>query len=167
MFVADDDAASGVLKVFHAFSSYPGVPGAVDPDRFRTFAFEGDVTGVDILSVAIDDTMFDRTGNVNIASTPERHFEVLNQDDADELVGPFADDEPNTRTAHSRYSMYILYQFVSLVIGKDLNAREAFRVLWPAILDAGMTRECAELTRFLMVAGTEPTNAAVPVTVRV
>ena len=48
--------------------------------------------------------------------------------------------------------MFIPYQFASLVIGKELTAREAFKVLYPEIADANLEQACMPLLQFLMVA---------------
>jgi hypothetical protein len=54
VFVKDDESAWGHLEVAHGIQPYHGIPGRHTQDRKIPFGFEGDVTGVDISTVALD-----------------------------------------------------------------------------------------------------------------
>jgi hypothetical protein len=56
----------------------------------------------------------------------------------------------------TRRCMYIPFSLAALALGQDLNARQAFEVLYPAIVDANLEDACMPLLHFLMVASTTP-----------
>jgi hypothetical protein len=44
--------------------------------------------------------------------------------------------------------MYIPFEFMPIVLGQDLTAREAYLLLVPAIIDAGLEVVCQPLIDF-------------------
>jgi hypothetical protein len=53
VFVPDETSPTGVLRVLHGIQLFPGIPGQ-SRDLLKTFAFEGDVVGVDMDTIAIE-----------------------------------------------------------------------------------------------------------------
>jgi hypothetical protein len=51
--VPDGDSPTGVLRILHGVHLFPGVPGQ-SHDRMKTFAFKGDIEGVDAATIAFD-----------------------------------------------------------------------------------------------------------------
>jgi hypothetical protein len=51
VFVPDGNLPTGILKLLHGIASYPGTPGR-SRDRMKIFYYEGEVSGVDISTVA-------------------------------------------------------------------------------------------------------------------
>lgn len=84
----------------------------------------------------------------------------------EELVGPYDDATASKKTTRTRNLMFIPFEFVPLVLGKDLNARQAFEILVPAIEAANLTLTCDPLVKFLMVASTTPTTQVDPLLLR-
>jgi len=157
---ATPDEPTGALKLLHGFLRHPGLPGQASAHRNVTFAYLGDIVGLDIQSVAFDENQLERTDEVNVAGSPARHQELLQADPDEEQVGPFAAGGANMKTVRTRGMMCIPFPLVQHVLGKDLTARQAWDVLYPAITTAGMEHECNNLLEFLMVAATKPTEAA-------
>jgi hypothetical protein len=63
--------------------------------------------------------------------------------------------------------MYIPFEFMPIVLGQDLTAREAYLLLVPDIIDAGLEDVCQPLIDFLTVAIVEPTATSLePLTVK-
>ena len=152
VFVNDGVNETGCLRLLHSLSSYPGTPGVPSADRLKTFTYSDDVEGIDILSIAFEEAILNTTSQVNVAGSPERHQELLDEEPDDEKLEPFNSNDANTRTLKTRLSMFVPFEFAGLVIGEQLNARQAFEVLYPAISDAGLEDVCKPLLDFLMVA---------------
>jgi hypothetical protein len=164
VFFKDDESASGHLEVAHGIQPYHGIPGRHIQDRKIPFGFEGDVTGVDIPTVALDKSQWKITALVNISGTITRTLQILGAEPEDELLGPHKATDANVRTVKTRGGMYIPFEFMPLVLEKNLTAREAYLLLVPAIVDAGMEATCQPLIDWLTVAFTDP-SAMAPETV--
>jgi hypothetical protein len=67
----DDESGIGRLKLMHGLHSFPGTPGH-SRDRMVTMAFEGDVAGIDIRTVAFDPSQLEVTTDVVVPGTLDR-----------------------------------------------------------------------------------------------
>lgn len=158
LFVQDGSTPGGTLHVLHGLLVHPGDAGAPTPERGEVFAFADEVCGVDILSVRMGRDQLEFCNPINIASTHVEHLAKLTAEPDDPLMGPFEDDADGVKNAQkARLTMFIPFEFVPLVIGKNLSPRAAFEILVPAIIAAGMEDACAHLLMWLQIAGTKAT----------
>jgi hypothetical protein len=157
--VADLRYPSGVLKVLHGFQRFAGVPEKSDQERKQVFCYEGDVTGVDIVTVVFDEEQIDYVSAINVPRTIDRAIQILKEEPTHHTTGPLRVGDASVRTVTAtRTCMYLPFRFMNLVMGQDLNAREACLILLPAIITDGLQLACRELVDFLMVGVTQPTN---------
>jgi hypothetical protein len=167
IFVEDSESATGHLVVAHGLQPFHGIPGRNTQDRKLLFGFKGDVVGVDIATVAMDNTQWEITVAVNVPGTATRVLQLLGAEPEDELIVPFRASEANVRQIKTRGGMYIPFEFMPIVLGQDLTAREAYLLLVPAIIDAGLEAVCQPLIDFLTVVIVEPTATSLePLTVK-
>jgi hypothetical protein len=101
---------------------------------------------------------------VNISGTTTRTLQVLGAELEDELLGPHKATDANVHTVKTRGGMHIPFEFMPLVLGKNLTTRESYLLLVPAIMDAGMEATSQPLIDWLTVALTDP-SATAPETV--
>ena len=150
-----DDAAAnnpGTMLVTHRVAKYPlTLTGPAQPWDDRVFAISGDVTYQQVAIVPWSDNHFSRVqGETRVLTT-----QALNQHWAgnplDPLVGPHADDEPNTELVYTRHCMYVPHKYTPLVIGVSLTPREAWERLHAAISADGKEQECKPLLDFVKV----------------
>jgi hypothetical protein len=71
IFFPDGDSPTGVLRVLHGVHLFPGMPGR-SRDRMKTFAFEGDVEGVDASSIAFDKAQLAITADIVVPGSIAR-----------------------------------------------------------------------------------------------
>jgi hypothetical protein len=88
--VASSESATGKLVLLHGFARYIGIPGQSNPDRRGHFCYEGDISGQDIVAVALDRTQLELAAYVNVPRMLDRHHSLLEGDRAKATVGPFA-----------------------------------------------------------------------------
>lgn len=150
-----EDCPSGTLRIIHGVAKYPGHPGREDAHKRKVFGYLDDVDDLDITTVQLSNSDFDKTDELNVANTGERHLELLNHTADRVVVPPIADNAPNSKSISSRGAMFIPHPLVPYVIGKRLNAKQAFVVLFPVIQHMGLEQVCSPLVDFLMAAGTQ------------
>jgi hypothetical protein len=75
------------------------------------------------------------------------------------MVGPFEADEAGVHTIRTRNGMFVPYELVGLLLGRDLTAREAYMTIFPVLEDNDMLDVCLPLLQFLQVASTSPSAA--------
>jgi hypothetical protein len=80
---------------------------------------------------------------------PDRHHNLLVGEPAKAMVGPFEDDDANVHTIRSRSAMFIPFELVALLLGKDLTAREAYLLVYPLLEDNDLVDACRPLVEFL------------------
>ena len=102
------------------------------------FEYLDDIDGLDITTVELSDFDFETTDVVKVAGTGERHLELLNLTVDRVVVPPIAANAPNSKTISSRSAMFIPHPLLQYVLGKRLNAKAAFVVLFPVIQDLGL-----------------------------
>jgi hypothetical protein len=98
VFVEDEGSATGHFDVAHGIQPYHGIPEPHTQDRKIQFGFEGDVTGVDIATVALDKTQWEMTAAVNISVTTARTLHLLAAEPDEEVIGPHKASDANIRT---------------------------------------------------------------------
>jgi hypothetical protein len=76
IFVPDGDSPTGILKLFHGLASYPGTPGR-PRDCMKVFRYEGDVSGVDISTVAFSSQQINITPDVIVPGSSTRVHHLL------------------------------------------------------------------------------------------
>jgi hypothetical protein len=119
VFVPGEDSASGVLRILHSVQSYPGAPG-VSPDRMKTFCLEGDVSGVDIATAALDEQQFAITVDVVLPGSVDRMLQLLVEEPPKDLFGPYTATNVNARTTKARSMAYIPYAVMGFILGEDV-----------------------------------------------
>jgi hypothetical protein len=81
------------------------------------------------------------------------------------MMGHFTTEAVNTRTAKCRRATYIPFEFMELVLGKDLTARQAYELIIPRLIDSGYESLCEPLMDFLTVALVNPSDGvSIPLT---
>jgi hypothetical protein len=104
LYVPDGDySATGVLRLLHSVKKFRGGLPGTSTDRITTFCSEGDVSGVDILTVAFDEHRLTFTVGIIVPpGTVERMFQLLADEPAKEVLGPFKSTDANMHTMESR-----------------------------------------------------------------
>jgi hypothetical protein len=108
--------------------------------------------------VALDKTQWEITAAVNISGTTARTLQLLAAEPDEEVIGPHKASDVNVHTIMTRGGMYTPFDFMPIVLGQNLTGREAYLLLVPAILDAGLEYVCQPSIDWLMVAITEPSS---------
>jgi hypothetical protein len=167
VFVHGGGSPTGLLHVLQGVQNFPGLPGRPSADRRQTFAYLGDVVGIDAVTVAFDEECLGTTESVIVPGTHDRVMQLLAEEPSAELLGPFPSTEANTRRVKTRMDMYLPFDLVSIVMGQDLSARRAYELLVPSIVESGLASTFKPLVDFLTIALVSPNeNAVTPVTVR-
>jgi hypothetical protein len=155
--VADSGSKTSHLKLTHGYAHYSSRPGRVHIDCGAIFCFEGEVDGTDAYTVAFDRDQLDLTPYVNVSIMLDRHQALLEGDPTKAMLEPFEADESNAHTIHSRGGMFIPFELVEFLFEKDLQARDAYLVVYPLLEDNYMLEVCPSLLGSLQVASTQPT----------
>jgi len=95
IFAEHPDSAGGVLKALHGLEKCPGGIGRSDPDRHSTFAYVGDVDGIDIQMVKFESDIFQRTAEIKVANSIEKHNDLLVAKPDKSMMGPLDDTYKN------------------------------------------------------------------------
>jgi hypothetical protein len=106
IFVPDGDSPTGILKLLHGLASYPGTPGR-SRDRVKVFGYEGDVSGVDISTVAFSSQQLHITPDVIFPGSVARVHQLLGKDPSHETMGPFKATDANVRIIYSHTMAYM------------------------------------------------------------
>jgi hypothetical protein len=121
----------------------------------QSFVYVNDVMeGIGSL-VGFDGSMLDLTVDVNLHKITH-HKTLLDWDKALELIGPVADNAVQLETIKTRKAVFIPYELVHYVLGKNLTHRQAFMILIPVMETSGLLTVCKPLVDFLRVAETLP-----------
>jgi hypothetical protein len=155
IFVPDGSSPTGVLRIIHGIQLFPGIPGR-SRNRLKTFAFEGDVDGVDGATVAFDHQQLAITVDVLVPGSIGRTLQLLSSEPTFNALGPFNAGEANTRTTKCRGMAYTPLKLMEVVLGADLTARHAYELLVPTLVDTGYEGICEPLVDFLTVALVKP-----------
>jgi hypothetical protein len=164
--VPDGSSPTGVLRIIHGIQLFPGLPGR-SRDRLKTFAFEGDVDGVDVATVAFGQQQLAITADVIVPGSFTRTLQLLNAEPTFNALGPFTAGDANTRTTKCRGMAYTPFELMEVVLGTDLTARQAYELLVLTLVDTGYEGICDPLVDFLTVALVKPsTTVAAPLTLQ-
>jgi hypothetical protein len=147
VFVADQDSPSGRLHLLHSFQSFPGEP-AQSRDRMQAFCFEGGVRGGDIATVGFDDSQLAITADIVVPGLAERMLQLLGDEPTHELVGPYTATSANVRTTKARSMAYLPFPLVAGLLGSNLTARQAYELIIPELINAGMLTICGRWSSF-------------------
>jgi hypothetical protein len=133
LFVRDGISRSDRLKFLHGIHPYPGEP-SWSRDRLITFANVGDVVGMDITMVAFDTAQLAITADLVVPGSIARVPQLLNEEPLATTHGPFKASEASTRTTKMRGVGYFPFGMVIFLIGADVNARQVFGLMVPALI---------------------------------
>jgi hypothetical protein len=101
IFIPDGDSPTGILKLLHDMASYPGTTGR-PRDCMEVFEYEGDVSGVDISTVAFSSQQLNTIPDVIIPGSVVRVQQLLIEEPNHETLGPFKATDANMRTIKTR-----------------------------------------------------------------
>ena len=151
IFVEHPDHPGGTLDILHSFHHH-----SLGVHRNCYFGYRGDVDGIDIDTVEVEPTFFERTPapQTRIFNDTALQLDAFAADEDLELVPVHAGTAENTHLVHTRNSMYIPACLLPLVLGKELRPREALSLIVPALDQMGLVEVAAPLVEFLMVAST-------------
>jgi hypothetical protein len=80
------------------------------------------------------------------------------------MVGPFGATDAGIHTISTRTCMFVPFELVSIIMGKDYTASEAFEISHTLLEDTGLDGVCAPFLEFLQVASTHQSEEiALPV----
>jgi hypothetical protein len=122
----------------------------------------GDVEGIDIATVAFDWKQLTVTPDVLGPGSIERTLQLLAEELAKQMLGPFEATMANIRTTKSRAMAYIPFEIMELVLDARITARQAYESIVPTLVDRGMEVMCTLLVDFLTLALVQPTEASMP-----
>jgi hypothetical protein len=148
VFVSDKASCSGCLKFLHDLHSFPGAPGH-SRERMVTMGYEGDVSGLDICTVAFDPDQLAITADTIVPGTLERVQQLLNDEPGRDTLGPFKATDVNVGTTKISGMGYLPLDLMEPLLGADLNARQVFELVVPGLIDTGLQDACTSLINFL------------------
>jgi hypothetical protein len=128
----------GQLQVLHGIHNFPGLRGRPSANRRQTFAYLGEVVGIDVVTITFDEDCLASTENVIVPGTHNRVMQLLTEEPSAELLGHFPSTEANTRTVKTLSAVYIPFKLVSVVLGRDVSTRRDNKLLVPAIIANGL-----------------------------
>ena len=166
VFVEDASSDSGTLQVLHGVRRHP----LRDNHRGQTYAYLGDVQGVDITVVGFLPELLDITAEVRVAMDADQQMGMFAADEYLDVIPAFPvdDDAVTSRSVQTRKSMYIPYPLIPYVLDRDLTAKQALTTLIPVIQDLNLDEACGPLIDFLIVATTATSECHdTPVTVQI
>jgi hypothetical protein len=145
---------------------FPGESGQ-SRDRMQTFCFKGDIRGVNIATIGFDEHQPVITADVVVPGSAERMLQLLSDELSHKLVGPCTATSANVRTTKARSMAYLPFTLVAGLLGSILTARQAYELIIPELINAGMMSVCGPVVEFLTVALVRPTaERSTPLTVQ-
>jgi hypothetical protein len=148
VFIQEDDSGTGRLKLLHGIHSFPGGPG-LSLDCMVTMGFDGGVSGVDVCTVTFDATQLSIMDDIVVPGTLERVQQLLGEELWRDRLGPFKGKDANTRTTKKLWMAYFPFEVLGPLLGTDLTACQAFELVVPSLVDAGLEVVCAGLVNFV------------------
>jgi hypothetical protein len=124
----------------------------------KTFAFEGDVEGVDAATIAFDKAQLAITADIVVPGSIARTQQLLNAEPTIDILGPYTASMANTRTTKCRLGAYLPFDLMEMVLGADLTARQAYKLIIPVLVDTGYEAICEPLMDFFTVALVKPSE---------
>jgi hypothetical protein len=134
----------------------------------KTFAFEGDVEGVDAATIAFDKAQLTITADIVVLpGSIARTRQLLNAEPTIDILDPYTAYMANTRTTKCHLGTYLPFDLMEMVLGADLTARQAYELIIPVLVDTGYEAICEPLLDFLTVALVKPcADNAAPLTLQ-
>jgi hypothetical protein len=145
------------MKLLHGLVSYPGTPGH-PCDRMKVFGYEGDVSGVDISTVAFSSQQLDITPDFIIPGSVAIFQHLISEEPNHETVGPFKSMDANVLTIKTPTMAYVPFELLEPLLGTDLTDRQVFELIVPALMEAELKDTFSRLIDFLTVALFQPTE---------
>jgi hypothetical protein len=101
-----------------ASTASPELQGIAVMTYMVTMAFEGDVAGIDICTVALDISQLEVTTNVVVPGTLDWANEELGRD----VLGPLMSSDANIRTTKTQGMGYFPFQVLAHLLNMSLTA---------------------------------------------
>jgi hypothetical protein len=121
--------------------------------------------GVDMATIAFDPSQLEITDDIIVPGSIARTRQLLAAEPTHNMLGHFTTEAVNTRTTKCRRATYIPFEFMELVLGKDLTARQAYELIIPRLIDAGYQSLCEPLVDFPTIALVNPSDGvSIPLT---
>jgi hypothetical protein len=98
------------------------------------------------------------TPYVNVPLNFARHLTLLEANPLEEVLAPYKDDDTAILTIRSRTAMFVPFELVTCLLGKDYTARDAFELCYPVLDAEGLEASCAPFLDFLQLASTKSTT---------
>jgi hypothetical protein len=136
-YFADQDSPPGCLRLMHSFKSFSSEPGQ-SRDWMQAFCSEGDIRGMDITTAGFDENQLAITADVVVPGSSERMLQLLNEEPNHEMVGPYVGTDANVRTTEDLSMVYLPFPLVAGLLGSNIMARQAYELLIPELVNAGM-----------------------------
>ena len=152
----DPNQECGLSLTLHGVKRFPLTLGRPTQWDNKTFAFIQDVVATKVQSVEVDASYFDRTRDVaytTIPATVARVDKLWQASPDDELLGPFPDNDANTRQCRTRRLMYVPPKFAPVILNRRLTSRQLWSKLGATIIEAGADDACKELMDRIVLAG--------------
>jgi hypothetical protein len=83
IFVADEEPPTGILKFLHHVESFPGTP-CHSRDIMVPLCYKGDVSGVDISTVAFDESQLEVKPNMVVPGSYQTVLQLLSEEPTQE-----------------------------------------------------------------------------------
>jgi hypothetical protein len=112
-----------------------------------TFGYEGEVSGVDISTVAFSTQQVDITPDVIVPGLLSRVQQLLSEEPNKKTLGPFKAMDANVWTIKMGTMAYLPFELLEPLLGADLTARQVFEL-----------ETCTDLIDFLTVNLVQPTE---------
>lgn len=160
----EDDGELFYLMV-HAPAYYQAQPGILSRCKDKVFAFTGEVVSNTITTVEFPADAFDSPNQAveeNVPADLERALDLLQQNPAERVIGPFQDNDANIKQARSRHYVPLPHRYVRYVFGRQVPIRQGFIDLAAAIKNTGDETECPELTDWLLLSVVRAAAGASP-----
>jgi hypothetical protein len=88
-----------------------------------TMAFEGDVTGIDICTVAFDPSQLEVATGVVVPGTLDRVQQLMKKEPGRDVLGPFKSSDVNIRITKTRGMGYFPFQVLAPLLGMYITVR--------------------------------------------
>ena len=158
-FMETTDVPGGTLQLLHGTSLYT----TRDDNRNVAFIYYGDVEDGGNESIPFLKGLLAEADEVNTLNSIDQLVIQFNNNEALDLVDPFADTAAHTKKITTRECMFLPFALISSAIGRNLTPRAAFQVLVP--LMAALEFNLLQLTHFLLAAWTRTIDNYPPVMV--
>jgi hypothetical protein len=113
---------------------------------------------VDAATIALDKAQLAITADIVVTGSIARTHQLLNPDPTIDILDPYTAPMATTRTTKCRLGAYLPFDLMEMVLGADLTARQAYKLIIPVLVDTGYKEICEPLVDFLTVALVKPSK---------